>query len=236
MILLNNIGKAFDGKWAVKDLSLEIPKGEIFGLVGPNGAGKTTAIRMMTGLLSPTEGNALIGGFDIQKEPMEAKSIIGYIPDRPFLYEKLTAKEFLLFISSIYNLEKNKAVSKAGELLETFGLKDVEHSFIESYSHGMRQRLVFASALIHDPKIIIIDEPFVGLDPFGVLLIRDIIRRLAEEGASVFLATHSLHIAGELCHRVGLINRGRLTAVKPRDEIKTFEGGLEGFFLKEASE
>jgi len=230
MIVLENVSKSFDGKEAVKGLSLNIPRGEVFGLLGPNGAGKTTAIRMMTGLLMPDSGRVLMAGHDVAKEPLKAKSLTGLIPDRPFFYEKLTAREFLAFLSSIYGLPKNEALNRIREMLELFGLGDAGDMLIEGYSQGMRQRLLFASALVHSPSVLVIDEPIVGLDPFGVALVNDLIRKLSSEGMTVFLATHSLQIAGELCHRVGLIDGGALVAVKSKDELLQTEGGIEGLF------
>jgi len=232
MITLDNISKSFNEAYAVRNLSVDVDNGEIFGLVGPNGAGKTTTIKMMTGLLRPDEGQILIGRHDIVKEPIKAKSILGYVPDKAFLYEKLTAREFLIFISSIYNIEKSEAMEGIERLLNLFGIKDVEDELIESLSQGMRQRLLFTSALIHNPKALLIDEPFMGLDPFGVIMLKGVIKDLSAKGVTIFLATHSLHFAEELCHRVGFINKGALVAVKNRDEIKGIEGGLEGLFLK----
>ncbi|MDP2755943.1 MAG: ABC transporter ATP-binding protein [Nitrospirota bacterium] len=231
MIILDKVSKSFNGKWAVKRLDLRVNKGEVFGLLGPNAAGKTTTIRMMTGLLRPTEGKILIGGYDIVKEPIKAKSIFGYVPDKAFLYEKLKGREFLKFIASIHGIEKSTAIKRIDELLELFGIKEIEEELIESYSQGMRQRLLFLSALIHNPQVLLIDEPFVGLDPFGVMMIKDMIRRLRLEGVTIFLATHSLHIAEELCERVGLISKGSLISIKNKEEITT-EGGLEKLFLK----
>lgn len=163
MITLDNISKSFGGTYAVKDISLAVGSGEIFGLVGPNGAGKTTTIRMMTGLLRPDEGKIIIGAYDIVAEPIKAKSILGYVPDKSFLYEKLTAREFLAFISSIYNVEKSEALARMERLLELFGIKDIEDELVESFSQGMRQRLLFTAALIHNPAVLLIDEPFMGL-------------------------------------------------------------------------
>ena len=231
MIILDKVSKSFNGKWAVKRLDLRVDKGEVFGLLGPNAAGKTTTIRMMTGLLRPTEGKILIGGYDIVKEPIKAKSIFGYVPDKAFLYEKLKGREFLKFIASIHGIEKLTAIKKIDELIGIFGIKEIEEELIESYSQGMRQRLLFLSALIHNPQVLLIDEPFVGLDPFGVMMIKDMIRRLRLEGVTIFLATHSLHIAEELCERVGLISKGSLISIKNKEEITT-EGGLEKLFLK----
>lgn len=231
MITFDSVSKSFNGKWAVKGLDLRVDKGEVFGLLGPNAAGKTTTIRMMTGLLRPTEGKILIGGYDIVKEPIKAKSIFGYVPDKAFLYEKLKGREFLKFVASIHGIEKSTAIKRIDELLEIFGIKEIEEELIESYSQGMRQRLLFLSALIHNPQVLLIDEPFVGLDPFGVMMIKDMIKRLRLEGATIFLATHSLHIAEELCERVGLLSKGSLISIKNKEGITT-EGGLEKLFLK----
>lgn len=230
MIALHNIGKNFAGKWAVQGLSMEVKAGEVFGLLGPNGAGKTTVIKMMTGLLRPTSGMIELAGHDIAVRPIEAKTCVGYIPDRAYLYEKLTMRELLHFTASIYGLPKDNAVAVADELIERFGLAGCGDDLIENASQGMRQRLLFASALIHQPRILIIDEPFVGLDPFGVLLIKDVIKGLCASGVAVFIATHSLHIAADVCHRVGLMNQGRLINVIDREE---FTGGaLETLFIK----
>lgn len=231
MILLDNVSKSFDGRWAVKGLNIHVNKGEIFGLLGPNAAGKTTTIKMMAGLLRPTEGKILIDGYDIVKEPIKAKSLLGYVPDKPFLYEKLTGREFLIFIASIHSIEKSSAIKRIDELLDTFGIKDIEGELIESYSQGMRQRLLFLSALIHNPSVLLIDEPFIGLDPFGIIMLKDTIKGLGTEGVTIFLATHSLRIAEELCERVGLIRKGSLISIKQREDLIA-EGGLEGLFLK----
>jgi ABC-2 type transport system ATP-binding protein len=232
MVTLDKIGKSFNGFYAVRNLSVHINDSEVFGLVGPNGAGKTTTIRMMTGLLTPDEGKILIGKYDITEDSIKAKSILGFVPDRAFLYEKLTAREFLIFSASIYGIEKPEALLRIEKLLGKFGIKDLEDELIESFSQGMRQRLLFASALIHNPEVLLIDEPFTGLDPFGILTLKDVIRQLSSQGVTIFLATHSLHMAEELCHRVGFIQKGSLISVKSRDEITKIDGGLEGLFLK----
>ena len=231
MIQLNNISKSFDSVHAVKNLSITVRKGEVFGLVGPNGAGKTTTIKILTGLLRPDDGNVTIGGHNIVDDPIKAKSIFGYVPDRAFLYEKLTAREFLKFIAAPYGIEKSEALQRIATLSETFGISEIEDELIESFSQGMRQRLLFASALIHTPDVLLIDEPFMGLDPFGVKMLKGYIRELSSKGITIFLVTHSLHIAEELCHRVGFINRGILTSIRTAEEIKSIEGGLEGLFL-----
>jgi ABC-2 type transport system ATP-binding protein len=230
MILIKNVSKYFNGHRAVQGIDIKVEKGEIFGLLGPNAAGKTTTIKMMAGLLKPTEGRIFIGGYDIVKEPVKAKSILGYVPDKAFLYEKLKGQEFLKFIASLHGLEKTHALKKIDELTETFGIRDIEDELIESYSQGMRQRLLFLSALIHDPQVLIIDEPFVGLDPFGVIMLKDMILSLRSKGITIFLATHSLHIAEELCERVGLISKGLLVSMKKKDEFLK-DGGLEKLFL-----
>lgn len=234
MIVLENLGRSFNGKWAVKGLNIEVEDGEVFGLLGPNGAGKTTVMKMLSGLLVPNEGRITIGGFDVSGEALDAKSITGYVPDRAFLYDKLTAREFLLFTASLYGLSKQNAIRRVSGLIEGFEITEIGDSLIESCSQGMRQRLLFASALLHEPKALLIDEPFVGLDPFGVLLVKKTIRELSEKGVSVFFATHSLHIAAELCHRVGLLFRGELISVKRKAEI---EGGdLETLFIRTIKE
>jgi ABC-2 type transport system ATP-binding protein len=233
MLSLDGISKRFGRKWAVRDLTLEVPGGEVFGLLGPNGAGKTTAIRMIAGLLQPTEGSITIGGLNVLKDPLKAKSNMGYIPDRAFFYEKLTVREFMLFVASIFEVPKEVARSRMEKLSIRFGIKDIEGNLIEGCSHGMRQRLLFASALLHEPGLLLIDEPFVGLDPFGVSLVKDVLKELAASGVAVFLATHSLHIASEVCHRVGLIKNGSLVSLVGSGDIRDHQGGLEGLFMKE---
>jgi ABC-2 type transport system ATP-binding protein len=235
VITIDGVNKSFRGTHAVKDLSLTIENGEIFGLLGPNGAGKTTTIRMMTGLLTPDTGTILMAGHNIVSDPLRTKAAVGYVLDKAFLYEKLTAREFLAFTGALYGVENNGAPSKIEESLDLFGILDVADELIEGYSQGMRQRLLFASALLHDPEVLLIDEPFVGLDPFGVKLIKEMIADLSGRGVTVFLATHSLHIAEELCHRVGFILKGSLVSVKDIAEIRGAEGGLEGIFLRMGS-
>lgn len=231
MIQLNNVSKSFEGIHAVIDLSVTVAKGEVFGLVGPNGAGKTTTIKILTGLLRPDEGSVFIGKYSITDEPLRAKAILGYVPDRAFLYEKLTGREFLKFSASLYALDKSEALERIETLTNSFGLKEIEDELIEGYSQGMKQRLLFASALIHNPEVLLIDEPFMGLDPFGVRMLKKFIRDLGAEGVTIFLVTHSLHIAEEICDRIGFINKGTLTSVRTAEEISRIDGGLEGLFL-----
>jgi ABC-2 type transport system ATP-binding protein len=231
MIKLEKVSKSFGNTEATRNISLTVASGEIFGLVGPNGAGKTTTIRMMTGLIRPDSGRICFGEYDIVRDPIRAKASFGYVPDRSFLYEKLTAREFLYFVASLYGLKKKEAAERGEKLLDLFGISDAADELIEGFSQGMRQRLLFASALVHDPEALIIDEPFIGLDPFGVRTLISVLRELSEKGTGIFLATHSLHIAEEVCHRVGLIKKGALITIKDRDELHGIEGGLEGFFF-----
>lgn len=234
MISIQHLTKRFGNKVAVNDLSLRIEGGEFFGFIGPNGAGKTTTIKLMTGLLKPTGGRVMIGGWDIQKEYTLAKSIIGYIPDRPYLYEKLTGLEFLNFIADLYNLD-GRQKTEIDHYLELFDLKDYKDQLIESYSHGMRQKLVFSSILLHHPKVIIIDEPMVGLDPRSARLIKDILIKKRKEGVTIFISTHTLSDVEELCTRIGIIHKGRLIAEGEIDELQRLaqkQGDLEGVFLE----
>lgn len=220
MIRLIDLTKQFNGFSAVDGLNLEVEKGEIFCLVGPNGAGKTTAIKMMTGLLKPTSGKIFINGYDIEVEPIKAKEVIGYIPDRPFLYEKLTGKEFLLFIAGLFGREGKVIDDRIERLLEFFELKDWRDELIEGYSHGMKQRLIISSALLHNPEIIIVDEPMVGLDPKGIRLVKRIFKTLASSGVTVFMTTHNLAIAEEIGDRIGIIHEGRLIASGTMEELR----------------
>ncbi len=210
MIKLINLTKRYGNLTAVNSLDLEVARGEVFGFLGPNGAGKTTTIKMMAGLLQPTSGRALIGGYDVQQEPLQAKSITGFIPDRPFLYEKLTATEFMDFVSKLYEMDDPK--KRIGELLDLFGLNEWSDELIENFSHGMKQRLVMASALLHQPHVLVVDEPMVGLDPRGARLVKNIFKDLASKGVTVFMSTHTLEIVEQMCTRVVIINRGEIIA------------------------
>jgi len=236
LIQAQNLGKIFGKKWAVRGVSFDIKNGEIFALIGPNGAGKTTIIKLLTGLLSPTEGRAVVLGFDLSKDPISAKKTLGYLPDRGFLYERLTGREFLLFISSIREVGKPKALSRIDELSDEFNMGDYLDNLIESYSQGMRQRLLFASALLHEPHVLLIDEPFVGLDPIGIGLFKETLKRLSKRERAILVATHSLHTIEPIVDRIGFIKNGSLTAIKTKEEFISLEGGLEGFFLKEAKD
>ena len=236
MIEMKGLTKRFGQTLAVDHLSLEIAKGEIFGFIGPNGAGKTTTIRMMAGALGPTEGTVLIDGIPMATDPEAAKRVIGFIPDRPFLYEKLTGREFMRFIAELYGIDHGIFHQKAEALLIQFSLYDWADHLIEAYSHGMKQRLVIASALLHDPRVIIVDEPMVGLDPAGIRMVKDLLRELARKGTTIFLSTHALEIAQDLCDRIGIIHRGRLVALGTTGDLRGTarlrEGDLEEVFLR----
>jgi ABC-2 type transport system ATP-binding protein len=234
MIRTEHLTKNYGGLVAVNDLSLNIPQGQFFAFLGPNGAGKTTTIKLLVGLLKPTSGRASIGGYDIQKHPVEARKILSYVPDMPFLYDKLEPMEFMLFIGQLYGMEPAVVARASDELFDVFGLDEIRRQTIESLSHGTRQRLVIASALLHQPKVIIIDEPMVGLDPRSARVVKNALKERSRAGATVFLSTHVLHIAEELADQVGILNRGRLIAVGTIDELREVsgqKGELEDAFL-----
>ena len=235
MIQLSELTKDYGTTIAVNKLNLRVAAGEIYGFIGPNGAGKTTTIRMMGGILAPTSGTVQIGGINMGTHPVECKKMIGFIPDRPFLYEKLTGMEFLKFSADLYNVDRNVFQQKAVLLLKQFALLNWADELIEAYSHGMKQRLIIASALLHDPQVLIIDEPMVGLDPEAVHMVKDILKDLASRQTTIFVSTHTLSIAEDLCHRIGLIHRGNLLAEGSLDELKNIaklgEARLEEVFL-----
>ncbi|MGP8153924.1 MAG: ABC transporter ATP-binding protein [Smithella sp.] len=235
MIKLQELTKDYGTTLAVNKLSLKVAAGEIYGFIGPNGAGKTTTIRLMGGILAPTSGKIIIGGFDMTKNPVEGKKMIGFVPDRPFLYEKLTGMEFMRFSADLYNVKCDMVSQKSKELLRQFALWNWADELIEAYSHGMKQRLIIASALLHDPKILIIDEPMVGLDPEAVHMVKDIFKELAANQTTIFISTHTLSIAEDLCHRIGLIHKGTLLAQGSLEELKLIaklgEARLEEVFL-----
>ena len=233
MIKAIGLTKRFGDKVAVNGVDLDVQGGEIFGFLGPNGAGKTTTIKIVCGLLRPTSGTASVGGFDIQQQPIQAKSILGYVPDEPMLYGKLSAREFLSFVADLYNVRAEQAERRAEELLRLFDLGSDADNLIEGFSHGMRQKTAIAGALMHDPKVLVLDEPTVGLDPKSARLIKDILRQLAERGAAVFLSTHILEIAERMCDRIGIIDHGNLIAVGTMDQLRAGQSvqSLEDIFL-----
>ena len=236
MIKLVNLTKAYRGLRAVDSINLQVEKGVLFGFLGPNGAGKTTTIKMMAGVLRPTEGEVIINGMDISKNPSEVKRCTGFIPDRPFLYEKLTGLEFLSFVDGLYRLDHHPA--RKGDILELLEIFDLSHwgdEMIESYSHGMKQRLVMCAALLHKPKVLIVDEPMVGLDPKGARLVKNIFKEQVKKGTTIFMSTHSLEVAQEVCQEIAIIQAGKIIARGTADDLKKksgVEGSLENIFLK----
>ena len=236
MIELCNVTKKFGSFTAVDNISLVVPPGELFGFLGPNGAGKTTTIKMMAGLFAPTSGQILIGGFDVVKNPLDAKSVTSYVPDQPFLYDKLTGREFLYFVGGLYKMEKKVIARKIDEVIEHFEIGEWVDKRTEDYSQGMRQRITIAAALIHEPKVFIIDEPIIGLDPKSSKIVRETLKQKAKEGVSIFMSTHSLSIAEELCDRVGFIKDGRLVFLGTQENLQVykqkFDGKFESVFLE----
>ena len=234
MIHIKSVQKRYGDFQALHPLDLHVRRGEVFGFLGPNGAGKTTTIRMLAGVLVPTTGSITIDGIDIIAEPVEARRRVGYIPDRPYLYEKLTAREFLQFIGGVYRIDPDQIRERGDALLAENDLLSRADELVEAYSHGMKQRLVLSAALLHKPRLLIVDEPMVGLDPHGARRIKDKLREIADSGRSVFLSTHSLDVAQEVCDRVGILFRGRLVALSPVDELLAAResGDLEEVFLQ----
>jgi ABC-2 type transport system ATP-binding protein len=236
MIRIINLRKQYGRLAAVENLNLEVAPGEIFGFLGPNGAGKTTTIRVMMGILRPSSGRVILGGHDVEQEPQQAKAIAGFIPDRPFIYEKLSGKEFLTFIAKLHRMESVRLRRRIDELLEYFELASWQDELVEGFSHGMKQRLVLCAALVHEPRILVVDEPMVGLDPKGARTIKDLFRSLAKSGTTVFLSTHSISVAEEVCHRIGIIQRGHLIASGSMADIyrltRGHDSNLEDVFLE----
>ena len=234
MIETEHLTKQFGTLTAVNDLNLRIEQGEFFAFLGPNAAGKTTTIKLLAGLLRPTSGRAIIGGYDIQQEPTRARRLISYVPDFPFLYDKLQPMEFMLLVGQLYGMNRAEILRASQELFDLLDLDEARHHLIETLSHGTRQRVAIASALLHNPKVIIIDEPMVGLDPRSVRVVKDMLKARARAGATVFLSTHILHVAEELADRIGILNRGRLIAIGTMGELREASGelgALEDAFL-----
>jgi ABC-2 type transport system ATP-binding protein len=236
MIRLQAVSKRYGRFTAVHPLDLHVRRGELFGFLGPNGAGKTTTIRMIAGVLRPSAGNITIGGHDLLRNGPAAKSLIGYIPDRPSVYEKLTGAEFMQFVSGLWGRDDRAAKLRADELLELFELSAWKNTLVESYSHGMRQKLLISSALVHAPDLIVVDEPMVGLDPRAARLVKDLLRNFTDAGGTVFLSTHSLEVAEALCDRIAILYEGRIRALGTMTELhqeaETGGAGLEAVFLK----
>lgn len=235
LIETRDLVKRYGDKLAVNNVSFDVHGGEIFGFLGPNGAGKTTTIKIIVGLLQPTSGSVKVDGFDVQTQPLQAKASSGYVPDTPNLYAKLTGRELLNFVGDLYNLERAQVARRIDELLRTFDLTAAADDTLDSYSHGMQQKASLASALVHDPRVLVLDEPTVGLDPKSARLIKDILRQLAERGSAVMLSTHILEIAERMCDRIGIINKGNLVAIGSMQELRSLgqsgESSLEDIFL-----
>jgi ABC-2 type transport system ATP-binding protein len=236
MIRLTHLTKRYGSFTAVDGLSLDIPAGTLFGFLGPNGAGKTTTLRMIAGILRPSSGVVEIAGEDIHRNPLAAKARLGFIPDRPFVYDKLTGAEFLRFTAALYGQEGDGVERRINELLEVFELTPWKDELTESYSHGMRQKLIISSALVHRPEVIVVDEPMVGLDPKSGRLLKDLLRRFVERGGTVLMSTHTLEIAEGMCDRIAIILKGKLIAYGTMDELREQHAGgdatLEELFLK----
>ena len=236
MIRLEGITKHYGSFVAVDHLSLEVPRGVLYGCLGPNGAGKTTLLRMIAGILKPTDGRVLIGDDDIQHNPISAKMRLGFIPDRPFVYDKLTGAEFLRFVAGLYGQEGDAVERRIAELLEVFELSSWKDELIEAYSHGMRQKLIISSALIHRPECIVVDEPMVGLDPKGARLLKDIFRQFVDRGGTVLMSTHTLEVAEAMCDQIGILQHGKIVAHGTMAEIRrqhaAGDASLEELFLK----
>ena len=236
MIRLTSLKKVYGRFTAVDGINLEVPKGELFGFLGPNGAGKTTTLRMIAGILRPTSGRVEIAGIDLTKNPVAAKAKLGFIPDRPFIYEKLTGMEFLRFVAGLYDQEGPPIEHRARELLALFDLEEWRDSLVESYSHGMRQKLIISSAFVHRPDVIVVDEPMVGLDPKAARVLKDLFREYTNRGHTVMMSTHALEVAEAMCDRIGIIQGGKIRACGTMDELRaSAEDGAEGLehiFLK----
>ncbi len=219
MIEAINLTKKYDNLTAVDNLNINV-HGELFVFLGPNGAGKTTTIKMMTGLLSPTSGNVRIEGYDLQANPVEAKKLFGLVPDTPVLYNKLTFKEFVTFIGNLYEVDKQTFQRRFHNFVELFDMSDRVNDLIQNFSHGMKQKCILAAALIHNPKVLFLDEPTVGLDPKSARNLKDLLRGLVKKGTTVFMSTHILEIAEAMCDRVGIINKGQLSAIGTMEELR----------------
>jgi ABC-2 type transport system ATP-binding protein len=236
MIAVEDLVKRYGTFTAVDGVSLEVRPGEIHGFLGPNGAGKTTTIRMIAGLLKPTAGRVLVNGHDLAASPDAAKASLGFIPDRPFIYEKLTAGEFLRFHAGLYGMSPGDVGARIQEMLALFELARWEHELIESFSHGMKQRLVMCAAFLHRPRAVLVDEPMVGLDPRGARLIKAVFRRMADHGVAILMSTHTLEVAEEMCDRISISLRGRIIAHGTVDDLRALAGDpgtqLTEVFLK----
>ncbi len=233
MIELKNLHKKFGSFTAVDNLNLTVESGKFFGFLGPNGAGKTTTIKMMTGLYQPTSGSCLIDGFDIQARPLKAKRSFGYVPDQPYLYERLTGREFLYFVGGLFNMQTEDVKQRIDELIDVFEIGHFIDKRGEEYSQGMRQRIVLSAAILHEPKVLIIDEPIVGLDPRSARLVKDTLKAKTKQGLTIFMSTHLLEIVEELCDHIAIIKDGKIIYEEKQTEtMRSFNGQLETMFLE----
>ena len=234
MIELSNLVKRFGDLVAVNGVSLQVPRGEFFAILGPNAAGKTTTIKILTGLIRPTAGGASVAGFDVQKDPLEARKRMAYVPDFPFLYDKLTPAEFLRFTGELFQMTGSQIEAESRELIGRFELREYLNKQIEGLSHGTKQRVAIVSALMHRPEVFILDEPMVGLDPHHARVLKDVLKERSLAGMTVFISTHQLSVAEEMADRIGIMHRGKLIAVGTRDELRRqsgVDGALEQTFL-----
>ncbi len=235
MIQFEHVTRKYGAKVAVSDLTLEIPPGQLFAFLGPNGAGKTTTIKLIVGLLRPSSGTIRLCGHDVAQDNTAANRLLGYVPDVPYLYDKLSGREFLQFIAEMYGMDRRQTTDKIDQQIDAFQLHEFVEDLTESYSHGMKQRLAFAAAMIHDPRVLVIDEPMVGLDPRSVRLVKDLLRAKAAAGQTIFMSTHLLTIAEEIADRVGIVDQGRLRFLGTLDELRhqlaTHETSLENLYL-----
>jgi len=227
MIAIQDLRKQYGEFTAVDGVDLEVKPGEIHGFLGPNGAGKTTSIRMIAGLLKPTSGRIFVNGHDLAADPEAAKASLGFIPDRPYIYEKLTAAEFLRFHAGLYGIDGDGVPARVREMLELFELSRWEDELVESFSHGMKQRLVMCAAFLHRPRAVLVDEPMVGLDPRGAKLIKSVFKRMSEHGVAILMSTHTLEVAQEMCDRISIILRGRIIARGTVEELRALAGGVD---------
>ena len=236
MIKLTQLTKRYGSFTAVNGIDLTVQKGELFGFLGPNGAGKTTTFRMIAGIILPTTGGIEIGGIDLGRQPLVAKRRLGYIPDRPFVYDKITGAEFLRFVAALYNAQDASLERRIDELLDIFELAPWKHQLTESYSHGMRQKLIIASAFVHRPDVIVVDEPMVGLDPKGARLLKDLFRQYVDRGGTVLMSTHTLEVAESMCDRIAIMQGGRIlaqgTMAELREQTASGDSSLEDLFLR----
>ncbi len=235
MIELTGLTKKYGNFTAVDAIDLKVPRGELFGFLGPNGAGKTTTLRMIAGILKPTAGSVRIAGIDLAADPIAAKSQLGFIPDRPFIYEKLTGTEFLRFVAGLFGQSGPEVEHRARELMALFDLEEWRDELVESYSHGMRQKLIISSAFVHRPAVIVVDEPHVGLDPKSIKILRDLFKEYTRRGHTIMMSTHTLEAAESLCDRIAIIHAGKIAACGSMAELQSGAaqgGGLEEIFLR----